>query len=129
MPYGFTGASFHDLSLTSHRYFQEIQNPTYGNCFTFNTELNIQNDPEAGQRTLGQTGPKLGLHIVLDLDQDNYMTSSEKAGGILSIHSSRKAPNMEETGMEMMPGTSTEVALHHSEIIRCVATSTKKIAP
>ena len=106
------------------RYFHEIQNPSYGNCFTFNTELNVHNDPGAGQRTLGQTGPKLGLHIVLNLDQDNYMTTSEKAGGILSIHSSRKAPNMEETGMEMMPGTSTEVALHHSEIIRSVTSTT-----
>ena len=44
----------------------------YGNCFTFNTKFNEQ-DELGGERTTALTGPSYGLFLTLDLEQKHYM--------------------------------------------------------
>ena len=44
--------------------------PSYGNCFTFNSEAN-EEDPNTREASL--TGVSNGLSIELYLDQQNYM--------------------------------------------------------
>jgi hypothetical protein len=46
---------------------------SYGNCFTFNTVLNTDADSLGGKRISSMTGPKFGLSLVLDLQQDAYL--------------------------------------------------------
>jgi hypothetical protein len=45
---------------------------SYGNCFTFNTNLN-SDDPLGGLRMSSMTGPKFGLSLVLNIEQDQYL--------------------------------------------------------
>ena len=42
--------------------------PSYGNCFTFNTALNNQ-DPMGGNSLSAITGPKLGLNLIINVEQ------------------------------------------------------------
>jgi hypothetical protein len=50
--------------------------PSYGNCYTFNSELN-SDDTYAGKRLNAMTGPQFGLMLVLNLDQSAYMTGGQ----------------------------------------------------
>ena len=54
------------------RLFHVENYPKYGNCFTFNTELNeIVN--ATGPSITSLTAPSFGLIVVLKLEQNNYM--------------------------------------------------------
>ena len=66
------------------RRFQLSTTASYGNCYTFNAKIN-EGDLE---RTLSQTGPLLGLALVIGLEQNNYMNGgqSKQAGARLIIH-------------------------------------------
>jgi hypothetical protein len=46
--------------------------PGYGNCYTFNTKLNVA-DSSGGNRMSSMTGPKFGLNLVLNIEQDKYL--------------------------------------------------------
>ena len=74
----------HGVSYTAilFRFFKLTQSATYGNCYMFNSKLNRDNDARAGRRKSSQTGPFLGLQIVLNIEQSNYMKKgqSEQAG-------------------------------------------------
>ena len=74
----------HGVSYTAilFRFFKLTQSATYGNCYMFNSKLNRDNDGRAGRRKSSQTGPFLGLQIVLNIEQSNYMKKgqSEQAG-------------------------------------------------
>lgn len=50
--------------------------PSYGNCYTFNSELNSE-DTFAGLRLNAITGPEFGLMLVLNLQQSTYMTGGQ----------------------------------------------------
>ena len=47
-----------------------------GNCFTFNSVLNDQ-DEYAGTRRSSMTGPQFGLTLVLNVEQGEYMTGGQ----------------------------------------------------
>ncbi len=50
--------------------------PSYGNCFTFNSVLN-SDDQLAGNRVSSMTGPKFGLSLVLNIEQHKYMINKK----------------------------------------------------
>ena len=61
---------------------------TYGTCYTFNHELNEENDSLAGKRSVGETGSGYGLQLVLDLEINSYMEDglTQSAGARVAIH-------------------------------------------
>ena len=62
----------------------ELTTPTYGNCFTFNSGM----DPDNDVRSVTVTGSQNGLTLELYLDQTNYMYNklSRKAGARITVH-------------------------------------------
>ena len=46
--------------------------PSYGNCFTFNTARNNR-DPEGGERKTVMTGPKFGLDLIINVEQSKEL--------------------------------------------------------
>ena len=65
--------------------FVQIQNPKYGNCYSFNSVLNKQIDNATGEfqriRGSSKTGQEYGLKVTLFLDFDNYVGSLAHDGG------------------------------------------------
>ena len=66
--------------------FTVHSSPTYGNCYTFNSKLDAKEKKPV--QYLGQTGPLLGLTLVVSLDQMFYMNGgqTQQAGARLVIH-------------------------------------------
>ena len=58
--------------------------PTYGVCHIFNSMINSSYE----KQYVSQTGPLLGLSLVIKLDQQNYINGgqTEQAGARLVIH-------------------------------------------
>ena len=56
--------------------FHVTNSPSFGNCYSFNTVLNGQ-DEEAGERVSSLSGPNFGLTLVLNLDQMEYMQEGQ----------------------------------------------------
>ena len=67
-----------------NRNFMELNVAQYGNCYSFNSKYNLQDDilyqiedkkhVDKGQRRLSSlTGPSFGLNLVVALDQIDYM--------------------------------------------------------
>ena len=59
------------IILFSHFYL--IASPTYGNCFTFNSNDPESTDSLGGRRRSSLAGPSLGLSLVVSLEQPSYM--------------------------------------------------------
>ncbi len=64
--------------LTTHELLHSSEmkvwnTPGFGNCFSFNTLYYAKTDPDAGQRVTSKTGSYLGMNLVLDVEQENYM--------------------------------------------------------
>ena len=49
----------------------------YGNCFTFNTNYNLERDNLAGRRESSLTGPSFGLNLNIALDRNNYVDQTK----------------------------------------------------
>ena len=47
--------------------------PKYGNCFTFNSILNKENDENIGKRKTALTGSSFGLFLTLKLQMAYYL--------------------------------------------------------
>ena len=58
--------------------------PTYGGCHIFN----FKDSDSYEKQYVSQTGPLLGLSLVIKLDQQNYIKGgqTEQAGARLVIH-------------------------------------------
>ena len=58
--------------------------PTNGNCYTFNSKSN----PDYEENYVAQTGPLMGLTLVVGLNQKYYMNGgqSQQAGARLVVH-------------------------------------------
>ena len=66
------------------RNFMEINVAQYGNCYSFNSKYNLEDDTlykiedkmytDSGKRRLSSlTGPSFGLNLIVSLDQIDYM--------------------------------------------------------
>ncbi len=56
----------------SRRNFHLSNSPAYGNCYTFNTRLNPEDDL-GGKRVTSLTGPNYGLSVVVNVEQEKYL--------------------------------------------------------
>ena len=58
--------------------------PTHGSCYVFNAQRSASYE----KKYVAQTGPLLGLTLVIGLDQDDYINGgrTEQAGARLVIH-------------------------------------------
>ncbi|KJH46915.1 degenerin [Dictyocaulus viviparus] len=59
--------------------------PEFGNCFTFNYDLN-------NNYTSSRAGPMYGIRVLLFVNTSDYMSTSESAGVRLAIHSPAEYP-------------------------------------
>ncbi len=93
--------------------------PNYGNCFTFNSELNT-GDQYAGKRICSMTGPQFGLEMVINIDQGNYMTGgqTQQAGARLTVQDTPFNPLPDEFGSNVMPNTQTAFSIQEVNITR-----------
>ena len=64
--------------------FSLFMSPTNGNCYTFNSNSN----PDYEEKYVAQTGPLMGLTLVIGLNQKYYMNGgqSHQAGARLAVH-------------------------------------------
>ena len=87
-----------------------VTSPVYGSCFSINSNL-------SGKATFlwksSLSGPNLGLHIELNLDQKEYMLNglTKSAGARVTFHNSTIRPLVDEFGHNVQPSTSTNFAL------------------
>ena len=88
-------------------------NPSYGNCFTFNSAINVQ-DSSGGDRVLSMAGPKFGLDLVINIEQSKYLKEgvTQSAGARVVVQSSSVHPQPEEIGHQLKPNTVTSLAMH-----------------
>ncbi|XP_069139079.1 acid-sensing ion channel 1A-like [Argopecten irradians] len=93
--------------------FSHFVHYKYGNCYTFNSGLNLT------VAETEKTGPLYGLTMELYLEQDEYVGSLAPDAGIrLTIHNQTAMPFPEENGINLAPGFKTGIALKLTEIIR-----------
>ena len=104
-----------------------VISPTYGSCFSINSNL-TGNAASLWKSSL--PGPNLGLHMELNLGQEEYMNNglTRRAGARLNkhvkiiqyyliflqrvtFHNSSIRPLVDEFGHNIKPSTSTSFAL------------------
>ncbi|XP_020604891.1 acid-sensing ion channel 1-like [Orbicella faveolata] len=98
------------------RNFTRILTPM-GLCHTFNSGkegrdiLRVRN-----------AGSKFGLNLVLDVQQDEYVSLvADQAGFMVLIHDQETPPMVEELGFAVGPGTTTFAALSKQKVINLEA--------
>ena len=76
---------FHLCSNNFHSNFEMVTSPTYGSCFSINSNLS-GNAASLWKSSL--SGPNLGLQMELNLDQKEYMSNglTRSAGARLYKH-------------------------------------------
>ncbi len=52
-------------------------NPSYGNCFTFNSGLSSNGTSSSNDRVSSMSGPTFGLELVFNLHQQTYMKQGQ----------------------------------------------------
>ena len=93
------------------RAFATFNSPTYGNCFSFNSQL--ASDSLSGQRVSSLTGPSFGLSLILNVEQGHYMPNglSEQAGAVVAVHDPGVVPLMDEYGHNLDVNSLTTLTL------------------
>lgn len=97
--------------------FSYFQNLKYGNCYTFNKR---ENNSDTILNT-SFVGIMSGLDIILDLDPEMYLHTTNSIGARIIIHNSSEDPNPEEEGLNISPGFETSLAIKQSCIRRLPA--------
>ena len=82
----------------------------YGRCFTFNSDGAIGN--------VTSPGPSVGLRLLLNVNQGDYMLTSDTAGVRVSVHSPRSDPFPESLAYNAKVGSRTSLSLTHVETDR-----------
>ena len=59
--------TFREKDCLEEKFFMGFNDPSFGNCFTFNTELNNHSDTDGGKRKSSLTGSNFGLSVVLNI--------------------------------------------------------------
>ena len=106
-------ASFSKTFLGNCRQFLKSNYPSYGNCFTFNSAINDEDD-HGGNRATSMAGPNFGLDLVIDLEQAKYMKNgaTQSAGARVVVQSSSAHPQPDEMGHHLNPNTHTALAMY-----------------
>lgn len=116
-----TRFSLDDMLLTCHYNeiscsvadFTKIKNELYGNCYSFNMAKNNS------IRTTSKYGPKYGLQLELYIG--NPETSSPMSlttGAILFINNQTSPVRITDPGIELSPGTQTNIAVNRMFIYK-----------
>ena len=95
--------------------FVEFYNPFLGNCFTFNSHWK-----NGSIRPAVYTGRRYGLHLSINVDQDEYgeSTASNLAGVLVLIHNRHKMPFPEDEGVMLMTGQFALIGIRKVKIKR-----------
>ncbi|XP_064609285.1 amiloride-sensitive sodium channel subunit beta-like [Liolophura sinensis] len=95
--------------------FTSFVNYKYGNCFTFNADVNSSHP----KLKTSNPGPLYGLELELFIEQDEYVPSvSQEAGARVVVHTRGKVPFPEDEGFTVSPGYMTSVGMRKTSIIR-----------
>ncbi|KAK5977383.1 hypothetical protein GCK32_018611 [Trichostrongylus colubriformis] len=73
------------VKCLSCRDFRIHVDPEFGNCFTFNYDVNRN-------YTSSRAGPMYGIRVLLFVNTSDYMSTSESAGVRLAIHDPTEYP-------------------------------------
>ncbi|RUS91580.1 hypothetical protein EGW08_000695 [Elysia chlorotica] len=90
-------------------------NVQHGNCYTFASR---QNEKEW---SIFQAGPQHGLTLELDIQYNEYLTSSPEAGVKVIIHDNGEVPFSENRGVVVSTGVHTNIGIRKTEIKRLPA--------
>ncbi|XP_063955181.1 acid-sensing ion channel 2-like [Lytechinus pictus] len=103
----FIGSSFGQTRLNDHNFSRVITD--FGQCFVFNTEEQYPED-----LMIDAAGYTSGLHVTMDVDQDNYYYSEESrynAGFFVYLFSKGTFPHVRDLGFSISPGFATQVGM------------------
>uniref|UniRef100_A0AC35TYL5 Degenerin unc-8 n=1 Tax=Rhabditophanes sp. KR3021 TaxID=114890 RepID=A0AC35TYL5_9BILA len=87
--------SFNSEDCDLKRDFQLHMDPEYGNCYTFNFNDSVElKSSRSGPayRTASRPGPMYGLRLLLNVDQSDYMPTTEASGVRLVVHEQDQEP-------------------------------------
>ncbi|XP_071965540.1 epithelial sodium channel subunit beta-like, partial [Antedon mediterranea] len=105
-----------DKRSCNYTEFHKFQNKHYGNCYTFNHDVNTDFYP---LRKTSKSGAQYGLHLTLFLEQPEYVgILSPETGVRISIHPSDIKPFPEDDGITANPGTATSIGIRQTAISR-----------
>lgn len=102
-----------DLDKDLHPFFFS----TYGNCYTYNFQV----DDQAKQSLSGFTGPQFGLELVLNLETNEYMPTTREIGAKVMVHDPKKKADPEQDAVQIQPGVVTYVGVQMINISRAPA--------
>ncbi len=81
-----------------------------GYCYTFNTQVPLQKAVS--------TGVRAGLHLVLNINQSQYVSSSSFDAGVkVVVHTQSEPPRPEDTGVGVPPGTNAFIGVRQRNVI------------
>ena len=98
-----------------------FQHSTFGNCFTFNSAINPQNE-NSSYVNISQTsriGSKNGLAISMFLENDEYLgLIGQKSGANVVIHNAEEWAPLLTKSILIEAGGSTRVTIQQQSVIR-----------
>ncbi|XP_012942494.1 amiloride-sensitive sodium channel subunit gamma-like [Aplysia californica] len=106
-----------DMMPCSADDFLTVPNYKYGDCFVFNKQI-PENFTHSNPRYTTKPGPDNGLIMKLDVQQMQYLYTTEDAGFKIVVHSQDTTAFPEDEGFLVMPGTRTNVGLKRTEMSR-----------
>lgn len=77
--------SFNSEDCDLRRDFQIHMDPEFGNCYTFNFNDSVE-------LKNSRAGPMYGLRLLLNVNQSDYMPTTEAAGVRLVVHEQDQEP-------------------------------------
>merc|ERR1712172_457916 len=95
--------SFRGKDCAASEHFLTISSASYGNCFTFNSKF--AESEYGGYRMSSLPGASLGLNLVVNLDQAQYMDKgiTQSAGARVTVHTVNTRALADEFGLDVQP--------------------------
>ena len=108
-----TACSMNGLTCGAKNFSNLKVNAAYGQCYTFNSAEGV--NPLLNATLAGQNS---GLKLRLNVEQDSYIRDaySPTVGLAVIVHDQRSFPYMEEFGVIIQPGRSTQCAIKRREV-------------
>ena len=110
--------SYLGTSCNNDLLFRTTSSPEYGNCFTFNSNVTTSSDPLAGERVTGLTGQQYSLELLLDLNHHTFPPVAGNKGARVQVHQPDQQPQVEDSGLSVMPNAATSIAIEQLSIQR-----------
>lgn len=86
-----------------------FQDPSMGNCFTFNN---------GSTRNATRAGPIYGLRVIFKTNITEYLLTSDTAGMKILIHDQSEYPFPDIFGYSVQAGTATSIGVTYTQISR-----------